>query len=663
MKMGDSRKCRCCIGDIEDYRKSLSVREARFLRLGTECERYFARVLSPTHPKESITYMGMAMLNLSLMHLLTEDDRYLAEAVRWCDAAMGYPGWGSDPKTVDTDLSASWVLFGMSLLYDWVGDKLPEEESDRIRECLAHHADILYDYKLATEGAGWSTEYWQNHNWINMTAIAAAGHVLRGRHARSEEMVECARENFSTVFRYLPDDGGNYEGVCYWRYGGMWLFVYAWLEMIAGGTDYFRNSGYLRNTFYYRLYDSSPDLVTQMSFGDCHDRYSSHPACVYFLVAKMYRDGYAQKFGELACGEFLDREAANSHVHPGILWEAGFEFLFYDPGVPTKDFDDLPLFRRFDDLGLICLRSGWGGNASAFAFKCSPPGGELQWREGWRMFRERGTRNMSLSHHHPDNQGYEYIVGDRYFTREDGYNRTIKERHHGVLLVDGRYTDVMGVSDVYMSSAWKRLSEDPRLDLYTTYRGDLSGCREHDGLVFFSAENHLVYPKELDMQEVSRFVLTDRLGFLLFVDTFSSEAEHRYSVLCNTEESGTARSDGTFLFKATSRAYCAISDHPVVRHRSEETIRSIMTPQEPDIYTDVTIHTLEHRSEMACRRQRFVECIVPAENRFAVDIEDDANVVFSCDDDDYRIEFPIGRISDHVERFALTRVFKNGKEL
>jgi len=38
-------------------------------------------------------------------------------------------------------------------------------------------------------------------------------------------------------------------------------------------------------------------------------------------------------------------------------------------------------------------------------------------------------------------------------------------------------------------------------------------------------------------------------------------------------------------------------------------------------------------------------------------------VVFSCDDDDYRIEFPIGRISDHVERFALTRVFKNGKEL
>lgn len=73
----------------------------------------------------------------------------------------------------------------------------------------------------------------------------------------------------------------------------------------TGGEDWFQKSEYLKNTFYYRLYQSCADLKRQLNYGDCHDRYSSHTACVYYKAAAEYGDGYAQKLGNLVVDEFL----------------------------------------------------------------------------------------------------------------------------------------------------------------------------------------------------------------------------------------------------------------------------------------------------------------------------------------------------------------------
>ncbi len=48
------------------------------------------------------------------------------------------------------------------------------------------------------------------------------------------------------MFDLMAEDGSNYEGVTYWRYGGMWLFVYAHLLKVQEGIDYFQSSPYLK---------------------------------------------------------------------------------------------------------------------------------------------------------------------------------------------------------------------------------------------------------------------------------------------------------------------------------------------------------------------------------------------------------------------------------
>ena len=233
-------------------------------------------------------------------------------------------------------------MFGLSLGYDWLKPYLSEEEKQRIFCKIRHHAKVMFDYRRDTYGSGWSTNFYQNHNWINMTGLAAAGYAMQGQAEEADTYIKEAKEDFARVFDLMAEDGSNYEGVTYWRYGGMWLFVYAHLLKVQEGIDYFQSSPYLKNTFYYRLYQCNGDFTRQMNYGDCHDRYSSHPVCVYYKVAAEYRNGHAQKLGNMVVKEFLAQEAANSKVKPGILPEAIFEFLWYDPSVEEREFDDLP---------------------------------------------------------------------------------------------------------------------------------------------------------------------------------------------------------------------------------------------------------------------------------------------------------------------------------
>lgn len=586
------------IGDLAPYQSG--AYSERLARLQEECERYFTMELPEAHPKKSTTYMGIAMVNLSLLYLLSRDRRYLAEAVRWMDAVCGYPQWGN-AHMVNLDLSASWILFGLSLSMSWLEDALSEEQNALYRDTVREHADIILEYAQTHMDKGWATEYWQNHNWINMTGLAAAGYALS-----EDRFTAAARENFARVFSGLAEDGSNYEGTVYWRYGGMWLFVYAWLLRQQEGLDYFENTPYLENTFWYRLYQSAPDLKRHVGFGDCHDRYSSHTACVYYLVARQYGNGYAQTLGDMVTEEFLQEEAARSKVKPGILPEACFELLWYDPAVEKQPLDALPRSRVFPDLGLVCLRSGWDDQATVLSFKCGYPGGARQWTQGWALTRETGAQCLSLSHHHPDNLAYVLIKGDDYFTCEDGYNRDILPSHHSVPVIDGRQCDAQGVNDVYMQSIRLRLRDDPAA--YADYDGTMDCLLAQDGLLVFSAESKGTYSRALAMQSVRRtYVTDDALSFVLLIDSLVSETPHTYQMVCNTDRQLEVYGDSRNVDARTGISYTVLSDLPIQRRRFLQHVESVMTTQEPDNKCTVTMHTTAYESVSPQTAQVFAE--------------------------------------------------------
>lgn len=596
------------LGDLEPYRDSVATTRAKqYRRLLAEADRVAALDLPREHPKASTTYMGIAIVNLSLAYLLSGEEKYLTGAKRFMETVLGYEKWGN-AFYVNVDLSATWILFGLSLGYDWLKPELSEDERRRVSQKLAHHAQVVYDYRRETYGHGWSTNFFQNHNWINMTGLAAAGYALRGEYGMAETFIREAREDFDRVFGLMAQDGSNYEGCSYWRYGGMWLFVAAHLWKVQEGADYFKTCPYLQNTFYYRLYQSTGDFECQLNFGDCHDHHSSHVPCVYYKTAAEYQDGHAQRLANLVLDEFLETEAAKSGVVPGILPEAAFEFLWYDPTVEEKEFDDLPLARYFPDLGLLSVRSGWDRGARALSIKCAAPGGNRQWEKGWEIARTEGIQPLSLSHHHPDNLSYIFVQGGTYFTCEDGYNRDILPDNHNVLLVDGVYTDAQGVSDVYMASVKKRLAQQEDFSP-ETYVGRVTALEVREGLVLYRGETAGVYPAAQSMKEVSRLLLTDRLRFWLFVDVLHSDAAHTYSVLCNTEPKAAPEGEGyRYPMKTGDILYQVFSDKPVRAERYSQQVTAVMTPQEPDKLARTSIQTLRTRSAGPETDQVFFEC-------------------------------------------------------
>lgn len=611
------------IGDFTGYQS-----EGRsWQRLKQQCDSYLTMEVPVVHPRASITYMGLYILNLALMYRLSDEPRYLACVRRWMQAVCSYEHWGSDKKTEDIDLSASWVLFGLSLGYDWLDEELDQDERDTIMAKIERHAGLLHAYKLATEGRSWSTEYWQNHNWINMTGLAAAGYVLNAHGRDGTAYVESARSNFAIVYPALAEDGSDYEGVAYWRYGAMWLFVYAWLAQVEEGASWFETCPFLRETFWFRLYHSAPDMACHLNFGDAHDRYSSHPVCVYRLVARMYRNGQAQWLADKVVDDLLQQEASCSKVRPGILPEAGLEFIWHDPQVGASCVDNLPLLRHFPDLGLVVVKDGWGPDSAVLAFKCGQPGGTKQWQAGWPLWRKRGWKCMSLSHHHPDNLSYLLVRGEKFFTCEDGYNRTVAARHHNVLLVDGQLTDVEGVSDAYMASCMARLAIDDSYEPDRDYLGTLNYVRHDGGMVWFCGQTTGIYPQRLGMKRVERFVFSDGLRITVMIDRFESLHEHEYAIVCNTDEAPRLLAEGHYLFPDSTMRYQVACDCPMVHESSSETITSIMTPQEPDKLAVTTMQHLIHHTRGHVAHCMFVEVFSPAELPVRLRVSDSVALV------------------------------------
>ena len=143
------------------------TRKAQFKRLLEQCRLYENEPLSKEVPKTSVTYIGMAAANLSLAFLLTGQEHYLTEAKRWIFTAVNYEVWGYG-FLVDVDLSASWLLFGLGLSYDWIKEYLTKKERQTFLDKLILQGNKIFDYGQENFGHCWSTNYWQNLSLIHI---------------------------------------------------------------------------------------------------------------------------------------------------------------------------------------------------------------------------------------------------------------------------------------------------------------------------------------------------------------------------------------------------------------------------------------------------------------------------------------------------------------
>jgi len=565
-----------------------TTRRVQFKRLLDQCRLYEGETLSKEVPKTSVTYIGMAAANLSLAYMLTGQEHYLTEAKRWIFTAVDYEVWGYG-FLVDVDLSASWLLFGLGLSYDWIKDHLTEAERQKFLDKLILQGNKIFDYGQESFGHCWSTNFWQNHNWINYSGLLTTACAIRDDYKGAQVWVDEIHDNFDKVFDYLPEDGSNYEGTVYWRYAMNFFLNAAELIRTDGGTDHFQ-SDFLKNTFDFQLYQFAPNWEENIGFGDVHDKRSSHSICAYYKIASEYQNGQAQWLGDLVQERFIFREAYESKIFPGILPEAFLELIWFNPKIKPQSPEGLPLTKYFPDLGLVVMRSGWDRNATHLSFKSSPPGGHKQWKMSWELDRKNDWFTRSLTHYHVDFNSFILVHNDSYLVIDEGYNRTSKAEIHNLVTVDG--TGCVG------EKIWETGSiSDPEIfdlnskGIFNVWRdvpeeaiAEIEAFSDEDGFTFVTGESSRLYYPEMQLTRNARHIINSKLGYFILLDELESDLEHIYTWRIHAEKFAKQVSEDKFEIQNGSGALNVFAVFPETRETkiSETLIEEIMTPQRPN---------------------------------------------------------------------------------
>jgi len=349
--------------------------------------------------------VGNAIPNLALTYVLTGERKYLESARAWMLASAGYATWGLG--SIDgMDLAAGHQLYGLALGYDWLYHDLDKETLATVRECLARRGGRMYE-RLLSRQVWWQNSYLQNHQWVNVTGLAAAGLALYGEVEGVDGWVLLPLDKIRTTMKSLGPDGASHEGVPYWTYGVEYLLKFMDLARSSLGEDLFANNAWFQHTASFRLYTMLPrkwwtrgsDL---MSFAD-GPRYDWYgPDYMLRRLAAEYRDGHAQWLADELSGAGLCGSAA---IFLNLLW--------VDPSMAPQLPADLPTFKHFDDLDIVFMRSSWGGDEAMMAFRCGPHIG----RHALAMY----SYDPGGGHVHPDAGSILLFAHGDWLIVDDGY--------------------------------------------------------------------------------------------------------------------------------------------------------------------------------------------------------------------------------------------------
>ena len=154
---------------------------------------------------------------VAMAWLLTGDRQFLESARQWALASCSYPTWGRG-RIDGMDLATGHQLLGLALVYDWCYADLDDSARRTIRDTLVRRTAALYE-AAATGKAWWERSYLQNHLWVNICGMAAAGLALFDEVEDASRWIGLPLDKFKKTMTVLGPDGASHEGAGYWEYG------------------------------------------------------------------------------------------------------------------------------------------------------------------------------------------------------------------------------------------------------------------------------------------------------------------------------------------------------------------------------------------------------------------------------------------------------------
>jgi hypothetical protein len=364
--------------------------------------------------------VGDAMPYLALAYRLTGQTRYLDAAERWALASCDYPEWGVDTRD-SSDLATGHQLFGLAMVYDWCYHDLDAPTRDRIRDALVSHGTAMF-HGAAKEQLWWHDLYLQNHLYVNISGLGAAGLAIFDEVDDASLWIGMAIQKLGTVSDALGSDGASHEGVGYWEYGAEHLLKLMYLARDILHLDFY-DAPWWSEAAGYSLYMTLPrqswsryDSVVDLADSPRHHWYG--PDHILRHLAAVYNDGLAQWLAD----EIDDANVESSNAQ----W---LNLIWYDPSVPRQSPQTLATLHEFENLGIVSARADWSGDESLVVFKCGPFIGQKAITEF--------SYDPGGHHSHPDAGHFVVFANGEWLIQDDGIGPKWTSRHN-TLLIDGQ---------------------------------------------------------------------------------------------------------------------------------------------------------------------------------------------------------------------------------
>jgi hypothetical protein len=321
------------------------------------------------------------------------------------------------------------TTMAMSFAYDWLYEKLSEEERKTILDAILKKGIppcylTLYGMKNPEKVKGWgynpTTTYkyrvdlsrWPYFlNRTNLKVIPIAGLtigsiLLYDKHPDSHKWLKLAEESLIAFSKIYGKDGSYDEGVGYWSYSTQHIILSVDILRRKMNIDH-RKLFNFPGTSRFVLQSQMPtkeNTEQVVNFSDCGFLIDATPS---FWVAKEFNDGLAKYNGEC----FSQRRNI-------------FAFVWYDNTIktkkPTDDLNDVKF-----DIGRIVSRSGFEVDDTVIALRSGGPSNHEHADRNSIILKAYGERLF----HDP--------LGAAYFNTDKHWLLRQSEAHN-MVLIDGK---------------------------------------------------------------------------------------------------------------------------------------------------------------------------------------------------------------------------------
>lgn len=448
----------------------------------------------------------------SFAYVIEQDEKYLAAAKKWALAACEMPIWGYTYNKPNVDLPPAHLLYAVAFSYDLLYDKYTPSEREIIRNKLVKQGRLMYEYFKYKPGKKYT--YTQNHTWIPMAGLAIAAYVLMDEVDEAKQWAQLSRAIYDRTMQAFGTDGFFYESFHYFGFAFRWAIRYFDAHKQITGEDlYARMKPKFAGMKYFVMHSILPDGKNVFDFGDIGDgslnrNGTSKRESIYgeydilHRLAAVYQDREAQ-----AVADFVRDSTKLEDREP--MWA----FINRDEKLKAAPLSDLPLQYRFEDNDTAYWRSDWTKNATAFAFRCSPPEGH----HAAKLAAKIPDWRQNTGHAHPDANSFIIWANGKYLTGDTGYLGIKQTDDHNTILVNGRGQEKDGVYEMFKDVPNERLdkikiAEYAATSKYFYARGEAAsgyyadlGLKKFDRHFLYVAPDYFVVWDELETEKPSKF--------------------------------------------------------------------------------------------------------------------------------------------------------------